>query len=271
MTLRDLELVLDWAAAEGWNPGLDDAAAFLAADPDGFLLKRVDGRPAAAIAVVNHAPDFAFLGLYICHPDFRGQGHGMDVWRAGLAHAGGRTVGLDGVPAQQENYARSGFAGTGRTIRYQGRLPARTAPEIRPAAARDLPALLALDAAWTGVARAAFLTAWFTPAATRRTLLIGPPGAPLAHGTIRACRDGAKIGPFAAPTRATALTLLEGLAATGPYDTIFIDIPQAAGKMAQLVEGIGFIPVFETARMYLGPPPRPAPAPFYGVATLELG
>ena len=35
MTLADLAMVLDWAAAEGWNPGLDDAAAFLAADPEG--------------------------------------------------------------------------------------------------------------------------------------------------------------------------------------------------------------------------------------------
>ena len=28
MTRRDLEEVIEWAAAEGWNPGLDDAACF---------------------------------------------------------------------------------------------------------------------------------------------------------------------------------------------------------------------------------------------------
>ena len=27
-TLAELETVLDWAAAEGWNPGIDDAVAF---------------------------------------------------------------------------------------------------------------------------------------------------------------------------------------------------------------------------------------------------
>ena len=38
MTLSDLNMVLDWAGEEGWNPGLEDAEAFLASDPDGFFL-----------------------------------------------------------------------------------------------------------------------------------------------------------------------------------------------------------------------------------------
>ena len=87
MTVTELELVLDWAAGEGWNPGLDDAAAFYATDPAGFLIKEVDGQPVPAISVVNHDPDYAFLGLYICKPAFRGQGHGINVWRAGLSSA----------------------------------------------------------------------------------------------------------------------------------------------------------------------------------------
>lgn len=33
---RDLEMVLDWAAAEGWNPGIRDAVPFFAADPNGY-------------------------------------------------------------------------------------------------------------------------------------------------------------------------------------------------------------------------------------------
>ena len=106
MTADDLDLVLSWASAEGWNPGLKDAAAFLNSDPGGFLVKTVEDRPIAAISVVNHDADLAFLGLYICHPDFRGQGYGMEVWQAGIAHAGNRCIGLDGVPAQQDMVKR---------------------------------------------------------------------------------------------------------------------------------------------------------------------
>ena len=76
----ELVLVLDWAASEGWNPGLDDAAAFFAADPDGFFVAEdPSGEILAAISVVNHSDDFAFLGLYILRPEYRGQGIGLGL------------------------------------------------------------------------------------------------------------------------------------------------------------------------------------------------
>ncbi|WP_368074483.1 GNAT family N-acetyltransferase [Celeribacter baekdonensis] len=78
---QDLVRVLDWARAEGWNPGLDDASAFWGADGDGFFVAEVEDQIVAAISVVNHDADFAFLGLYLCLPAFRGAGSAM---RSGL-------------------------------------------------------------------------------------------------------------------------------------------------------------------------------------------
>ena len=49
MSEHELALALDWAAAEGWNPGLDDARCFYAADPNGFFLGELDDRPAGCI------------------------------------------------------------------------------------------------------------------------------------------------------------------------------------------------------------------------------
>ena len=40
-TLADVQNMLDWATSEGWNPGLEDAAAFYAADPEGFFQGRL--------------------------------------------------------------------------------------------------------------------------------------------------------------------------------------------------------------------------------------
>ena len=37
-----------------------------------------------------------------------------------MTHLSGRTVGLDGVVAQQDNYRRSGFALAWRNARYEG-------------------------------------------------------------------------------------------------------------------------------------------------------
>lgn len=158
--LTELETVLDWAAKEGWNPGLDDEAAFQAADPEGFFVALIEDTPVAAISVVNHDADHAFLGLYICHPEYRGKGIGYALWQHALTHAGGRTVGLDGVAAQQANYAKSGFVLAGATQRFTGILEPRPDPEISPVAKGDIDALVALDTSSGGVARAAFLHGW---------------------------------------------------------------------------------------------------------------
>ncbi len=123
MALSDLEMVLGWARNEGWNPGLSDAPAFFAADPSGFFLADVDGMPAASISVVNHDDDHALLGLYICKPEFRGQGIVLALWKAALEHAGKRSVTLEGVVEQQSNYARSGFTHRAKQCDMRAKLP----------------------------------------------------------------------------------------------------------------------------------------------------
>ena len=66
-------LAVNWAAAEGWNPGLADAACFATVDPHGFFIGELKGEPAATISCVNYDERFAFLGFYIVRQDLRGQ------------------------------------------------------------------------------------------------------------------------------------------------------------------------------------------------------
>ncbi|MEM9780095.1 MAG: GNAT family N-acetyltransferase, partial [Pseudomonadota bacterium] len=224
MSLNDLEMVLEWAAAEGWNPGLEDATAFFAADPEGFFLKEVGGTPVAAISVVNHDERFAFLGLYICRPDHRGAGHGMEVWRAGLSHAGPRCIGLDGVPDQQANYARSGFRRHGRTVRLSGSV-ARGAKLTSPP---DLTQLSRADAQATGIERSRFMGQWFRETATRKTrAVIGTDGGP-AFATYRKCRDGIKVGPFHAHSLTEAEALLAGVPSELGDGPLIVDVPDSS-------------------------------------------
>ena len=104
----EIAIAVDWAAAEGWNPGLADAACFATVDPEGFFIGELDGAPAATVSCVNYDARFAFLGFYIVREDLRGRGHGLRIWNAAIAHAGARVIGLDGVVAQQENYKSRG-------------------------------------------------------------------------------------------------------------------------------------------------------------------
>jgi hypothetical protein len=109
MRRGEVGLLREWAAAEGWNPGLYDAACFYETDPDGFFLGELDGEPIACLSCVAYDDSFGFVGHYIVRPEFRGLGHGIQVWRAGMARLGTRNVGFDGVLAQVGNYGRSGL------------------------------------------------------------------------------------------------------------------------------------------------------------------
>ena len=80
----EISIPIEWATAEGWNPGLHDADSFYAADPGGFLLGLLNDQPIASISVVKYGESFGFLGFYIVRPEYRGRGYGMQVWRAGL-------------------------------------------------------------------------------------------------------------------------------------------------------------------------------------------
>lgn len=267
--LADLATVLDWAAAEGWNPGLGDAEAFMAADPEGFFVATEDGTPVAAISVVNHNADFAFLGLYIVLPDYRGRGIGLNLWRHALDHAGTRTVGLDGVPDQQANYAASGFAHAGGTTRYSGAVAPAPSPLIRTAGAADIPALVAAEGAASGTVKPAYLAAWCAASDLRQTLVLERAGTIAGFCTVRKCRDGAKIGPLLARDATDAEALLRQ--ASGLYDgDVIVDVPAAATGLAALCTALDLSPGFETARMYRGPFTG-GEEPFFAVTSLELG
>ncbi|TIT76763.1 MAG: GNAT family N-acetyltransferase, partial [Mesorhizobium sp.] len=66
LTASEVETLIDWAAAEGWNPGIGDAAALRAADPEGFIGAFVGGEMMAGISAVAYGAGFGFIGLYIC-------------------------------------------------------------------------------------------------------------------------------------------------------------------------------------------------------------
>ncbi len=273
MKRADLDAALGWARDEGWNPGLDDAAAFYAQDPTGFLMGWFGTVRIGCISVVKYGADFAFLGLYIVHPAHRGKGYGKRLWDAGLASAPGRTIGLDGVPAQQENYRKSSFGFAHRSARWGGVLSGLVARRsyVRPLSAADLTAVSAFDRLRFPGPREAFLAAWLAPSASRQAEGYFEEGRLRGYGAIRRCVTGWKIGPLFAETPVIAENLLATLVTTAGTDPVFIDVPEPNRAAIELVQRLGFSPAFETARMYLGSAPTLPLEQIFGITTLELG
>ena len=274
MSRAELDLAVDWAAAEGWNPGLADATAFHAADPGGFLVGLRENTPVACISVVRYGSDFGFLGFYIAHPQARGQGYAIQVWRAGMARLAGRNIGLDGVPAQQDNYRKSGFTLAWRNIRFEGVPPAASAPPAGVAVvdARTLPfdRIAAFDRRFFPAPRDAFLSLWMALPGHRARVALRD-GEIAGLGVARPCRCGTKIGPLYAADGDIATALVGDLCAIAGADPAIIDVPEVNKAAVTMVESYGFAPAFETARMYTGPVPGIDLRNLFGVTTFELG
>src|SRR3954453_7795452 len=268
----EIPIAVNWAAAEGWNPGLADDACFATADPGGFLIGELEGAPAATVSCVNYGASFAFLGFYIVRQDLRGSGYGLRVWNAAMAHAGPRVIGLDGVVAQQQNYRRSGFELAYANVRYGGTVAALDATQAGVIGLAELPFAImeAYDATEFPGPRPAFLRAWIRgPGHMGRALMRD--GALAGLGVIRPCRIGHKIGPLVADNRADAEVVLSALLAGVGGGEIFIDVPSVNNDGVALAKGLGLAPGFEPARMYTGPLPPLRLERVFGVTTFELG
>lgn len=270
----DLALALDWAAAEGWNPGLADAACFRAADPEGFLIAELEGVPIGCVSAVRYGDGFGFLGFYIVRPEFRGEGHGLALWQAAMARLQPGVVGLDGVVAQQENYRRSGFALVHRNIRYGAAAPRPPAlddpPAVIPADEVPFIAIAAFDRRFFPAERDAFLRSWIHAPGHVARVVMGEQR-PRGFGVLRPCRDGAKIGPLFAEDPVAARALFAALLAEAPDGPVFLDLPEPNADAIAMATAAGMSPAFETARMYAGAAPALPLRMIYGITSFELG
>ena len=124
MSRSDLDVAVEWAAKEGWNPGLHDAECFYATDPSGFFMAEESGEPVGFISAVAYGVEFGFVGFFIVRPDCRGGRIGVELGRAALEYLGDRNIGLDGVENKVRNYEQMGFALVCHNYRYKG-LPFR--------------------------------------------------------------------------------------------------------------------------------------------------
>jgi hypothetical protein len=225
-----------------------------------------------SISVTRYGAGFGFLGCYIARPIVRGKGYGIQIWNAGSKRLDGRNIGLDGVPAQQANYRKSGYRLAWNNARFEGMAAAAAVPAgVTVVDARSVPfdTLAAYDRRFFPEARDSFLAPWIT-APERTAMAALKDGALVGFGVVRAAVDASRIGPLYAASPEIAAGLIGKLAAAMP-GPVAVDIPDFNKASVRLAEQLGLKPAFETARMYTGPDPTIDQAGLFGVASFELG
>ena len=270
---EEMSTMVGWAAKEGWNPGLHDASAFYATDPNGFFLGYLDDEPIASISAVAYDENFGFVGFYIVKEEFRGKGYGIQIWNEALKHLSTQNIALDGVQAQVSNYEKSGFKLAYSNIRYEGVGTGKDIvdPNIVSVADIQFDELLKYDSQMFPTPRPNFLREWIKQpeslaiAYKKDEQLQG-------YGMVRKCQTGFKVGPLFAETPEIADILFQKMRGFVPESVpIFLDTTDRNKEAIKLAEKYNMKPMFGTARMYTKEEPKVDPQKVFGVTTFELG
>lgn len=274
-TREELDLAVEWAAREGWNPGLGDADIFWATDPEGFVCIEREGEVIGTGSVVSYG-DFGFMGFFIVREGLRGQGIGAPFWHWRKQYlrdrlSPGGSIGMDGVFEMQPFYAKGGFDFTHRNIRMEGvGKPSRPERELVPLGELPWDKVLAMDVRCFGLERSRFLSQWIRPPAGR-ALGWWTGDSLRGFGVIRKCEVGFKIGPLFAEGGEVAEALFDGLASEAAGEPIYLDIPEVNPAAVALASRKEMNEVFGCARMIHGPIPSLPWEEIFGVTTFELG
>ena len=280
---EELDTLVEWAAEEGWNPGLDDAEVFWATDPEGFVAAELDLGSGPELvgggSIVRYGRRYGFMGFFIVRKDLRGHGLGTTLWfhRRDLLRSrldADAPIEMDGVFAMQAWYAKGGFVFQHRDLRFEGVATpspaARRANDLVDLATLPFDVIDAYDRRHVPAPRPAFLERWIARPGGQAIGVCR--GSDLAGFAVsRPCRHGHKIGPLFADDAAVAETLLDELAQRLAGETIQLDVPEVNAAAVGLAKQRGMREVFGCARMTLGSPPTLPWQEIFGVTTFELG
>lgn len=274
-TREELDLAVEWAAAEGWNPGLDDADIFWETDPEGFVCIERNGEVIGTGSIVSYGA-FGFMGFFIVRQGMRNQGIGAPFWnwrkqRLQERLQPGAAIGMDGVFEMQPFYGKGGFVFSHRNIRMEGMGKAsRPDPRLVPLAELPDASIREMDRRCFGFDRERFLSRWIQPKAGR-ALGYWEDDQLRGFGVIRKCQTGYKIGPLFAQNADIAEALFDGLTAEATGEPIYLDTPENNPAAIALASRKEMQEVFGCARMHLGPIPPLPWQEIFGVTTFELG
>jgi Acetyltransferase (GNAT) domain len=282
MSRAEAEVLLGWAAVEGWNPGLADLEVAWSFDPQGFIALRhtAPGQAAELVgggAILSYGGECGFMGLFIMRADQRGQGLGRVLWHERLRRlqarlAAGAYIGMDGVLNMAPFYAAGGFVHHYYDYRFQG--AANPAALTVPAGVATVPLASVPFGEVEAYDREVFgrpLRRWLAVNGGHGLAVLGEGGGLRGYAFLRPCLKGHKFGPVFADDAATARALLRDLLAQVPGETVALDVPEPNVEAMAIAQELGWERPFACAKMFHGASPPDTTAQVYGVTSFEFG
>ncbi len=276
LDMSGLQKLVKWAEVEGWNPGKHDAEVFMNTDPNGFYGFFHNDKLIGGGSIVSYDGDFGFMGFFIVDNEYRSKGIGRKLWylrRNKLIERlkPGATIGMDGVLAMQDFYAKGGFKIAFRDERHENTGSSfNISNNISPINESDYQDILNYDKLYFGFDRKNFIIPWLQlPESKSFKYMLNNRLSGMA--IIRKVNKGYKICPLFADSFDIAEELYKACLNSVVGEPVYIDIPVVNKNALKLIRKYNTTYVFECARMYFGKQPDININNVYGITTFELG
>ena len=112
MNIADIPAGMRLKEIAGWNQTPADWERFLSASPEGCFVIEAEGRIVGTATTINYEGRFAWIGMVLVDPDYRGRGIGTRLLEKAIDYLDGSgvpTLKLDATPQGKPIYKKLGF------------------------------------------------------------------------------------------------------------------------------------------------------------------
>jgi GNAT superfamily N-acetyltransferase len=292
MTEADLPAGMRLKELAGWNQTAADWQRFLRASPRGCFVAESDGRVCGTATTIVYEERFAWIGMVLVDPDYRGRGIGTQLLTKTIEHLDALrvpTLKLDATPQGKPIYAGLGFRTEYELERWVLKRGPRHVEAQRPASAQeraaalepaaspavcaqpDVEEIIQADREVFGADRGALLNSLHHEAPAL-ALASKSRGKLQGYALGRRGSRADHLGPWVAGDEAAAGSLLAEFLRRSGRDTIFVDLMKSNLWACELAHSTGFEFSRHLTRMYRGPNHYPGrPEGVCGILGPEFG
>ena len=243
----------------GWNQTPADWERFLRASPAGCFVAEAEGKVVGTATTIVYEGRFAWIGMVLVDPDYRGRGIGTRLLEKTIEHLDAcrvPTMKLDATPQGKTIYEKLGFVTEYEIERWTLKRAPGAATVTAESPAPDLERILSADREVFGADRGDLLRS-LDGDAPEFTLTTSMPGYLTGYALGRRGSRADHLGPWMARDEASARDLLDRFLRCSGRETIFVDCLKENPCARQLVRSRSFEFSRPLTRMYRGPNTHP--------------
>ncbi len=279
MTKSDIPAAMRLKEIAGWNQTAADWMRFLDAGEEGCFVAEVDGEVRGTVASIVYEKRFAWVGMVLVDPEYRGKGLGtrlLQIAMEFLQNAKIACIKLDATPQGKPIYEKLGFECEYEIERWVlKRAPQMTSQNDKISkdaiSEQVFEAILAEDRAIFGADRSHLLRS-LHQSAPEFTNTIFQGSAVRGYTFGRRGSFANHLGPWTAIDPDTASELMQAFIAGSRREILLVDCLKSNAIARGLVRSLGFEFSRPLTRMYLGANRHPGQTEnLYAIAGPEFG